>query len=66
MRRHGLSLLSRTSTGLKDAHQLINRLILYVIDIKSIQMRCNFRTSQIYAADETGKTWLELQPFQKY
>ena len=51
MRRHGLSLRRRTTIGQKDPQQLINRLVSYVIHARRMQMRCNFKASQIYAMD---------------
>ena len=59
MRRHGLSLHRRTSIGQKDPQQLINRLVLYVIHAGRMQMRCNFKASQIYAMDETP-VWQDM------
>ena len=59
MRRHGLSLRRRTSIGQKDPQQLINRLVSYVIHARRMQMRCNFKASQIYAMDETP-VWQDM------
>ena len=59
MRRHGLSLRRRTSIGQKDPQQLINRLVSYVIHARRMQMRCNFKASQMYAMDETP-VWQDM------
>ena len=59
MRRHGLSLCRRTSIGQKDPQQLINRLVSYVIHARRMQMRYNFKASQIYAMDETP-VWQDM------
>ena len=59
MRRHGLSLRRFTSIGQKDPQQLINRLVSYVIHARRMQMRCNFKASQIYAMDETP-VWQDM------
>ena len=59
MRRHGLSLRRSTSIGQKDLQQLINRLVSYVIHARRMQMRCNFKASQIYAMDETP-VWQDM------
>ena len=56
MRRHGLSLRRRTSIG---PQQLINRLVSYVIHARRMQIRCNFKASQIYAMDETP-VWQDM------
>ena len=59
MRRHGLSLRRRTSIGQKDPQQLINRLVSYVIHARRMQMRCDFKASQINAMDETP-VWQDM------
>ena len=59
MRRHRPSLRRRTSIGQKDPQQLINRLMSYVIHARRMQMRCNFKASQIYAMDETS-VWQDM------
>ena len=59
MSRYGLSLRRRTSIGQKDPQQLINRLASYVIHARRMQMRCNFKASQIYAMDETP-VWQDI------
>ena len=50
--QNGLSLGRRTLIAQKDPEQLIGKLVSFVIQARRLQMKSNFKPSQIYAMDE--------------
>ena len=59
MHRNHLSLRRKTSVAQKDPDHLVAKIVAYVLHVRRLQSRSNYRPCNIIAMDETfGLTWL--------
>ena len=59
MNRNGLSVRRRTTEAQKSPDQLIDKLCAYILKIRRLRMKMNYKLKNIFAMDETA-VWNDM------
>ena len=59
MNRNGLSVRRRTTEAQKSPDQLIDKLCAYILKIRRLRMKMNYKLRNIFAMDETA-VWNDM------
>ena len=59
MNRNGLSVRRRTTEAQKSPDQLIDKLCAYILKIRRLRMKINYKLKNIFAMDETA-VWNDM------